>query len=166
MTIKICSCENCTKKFETTRYDFALCDSCRDQFPKCIYCWNIAIDQHSDECDRCYFMIKKANSFNILQEYQENLFEKSNLAGFDLRCKTCNYHCNEGDDKKKHLLFDHEISQYFDRWESFFRTFTVGDSYTCSYRCKVCRWEFLLEKDAKSHLWQIHKIYCANNLRT
>lgn len=78
-------------------------------------------------------------------------YVKHDDLGFKYKCVEHNHLNNKDDNMNMHLLKEHDMSIPFKNWMSMFILFSVGDSYSNSYRCSLCRAEFLFEKDAKAH---------------
>jgi len=92
----------------------------------------------------------EGSKMNITQCIKK-FYVKYEGLGFDLKCVEHNHLNNNDDYMKLHLLREHNIKIPFDNWSNLFILFSVGDSYSSSYRCQIEGYEFLFENDAKEH---------------
>lgn len=93
-----------------------------------------------------------------LEEAINQFYVKTDQLGFKYLCTTHNHLSNKDEYMKVHLFKEHDISLPFKNWEVWFTLFSVGDSYSSSYRCNICDFEYLLEKDAKKHILLDHNV--------
>lgn len=82
----------------------------------------------------------------------KQIYTKTDQLGYKFLCKTHTRLDNKDEYMKIHLFQEHSISLPFEFWQVWFTLFSVGDSYSNSYRCKICNNEYLLESEAKKHI--------------
>ena len=93
-----------------------------------------------------------------LQSAINQFYVKTDELGFKFLCETHNHLSNDDDYMKMHLFKEHDLSLPFKNWQVWFTLFTVGDSYSSSFKCDICDHEFTLEKEAKRHILLDHKV--------
>ena len=71
--------------------------------------------------------------------------------GFELKCVKHNHLNNQDDLMIFHLFQEHQVNIPFKNWKSLFTRFSIGDSLSDDYRCRLCGFEFMLESQAKEH---------------
>jgi hypothetical protein len=82
----------------------------------------------------------------------ESFYIPYNKLGFEFKCVRHNHLSNNDDYMKIHLFQEHNIMIPLKNWHCWFTLYTVGDSYSHDYRCDLCSYTFMFEKEAFKHL--------------